>query len=273
MKRLLLSILLAFAFCVQGFATVAGDISSKISSECRILSKDVWYGGDRIKFEFEGLTAWVVVPVAKPAEGNPWTWTMQWAEAFVPRTAVPELLAKGWFHVTLEAFDQKASEEFLPTFARFQKFLVEKLGFAPKSCLIGMSWGGFFSTRYAAAYPENVKAIYLDAPLMNFDGRFRGIGPWADCPPSDGVWSNDPRMPVNKAEALAKADIPILLLYGVDDKVVNPELNCKLFASRFKAAGGRIIVEPRNMWDHHPHGLDPGYTEKIQSLFEDTLFK
>ena len=52
--------------------------------------------------------------------------------------------------------------------AKFQKYLVDELGLAPKADLIGMSWGGFYSTRYAANYPENVDKIYLDAPLLCF---------------------------------------------------------------------------------------------------------
>ena len=271
MKKILIALLLLAGACFQSRAVLVDDVRYKIAAETKILSMDEWYGGQRIKFDFEGLTAWVVVPPAKAKEGNPWTWTMQWAEAFVPRTSVPELLKKGWFHVTLEAHDHRASDEFLPTFDRFQKFLVEKLGFAPKACLIGMSWGGFYSTRYAAAYPQNVKAIYLDAPLMNFDGGFskaRNIGPWENRKPASGSWTEDPRMPVNKAEPIAKAGIPILLVYGLRDQTVTPEINCELFASRFKAAGGQIEVIARPLWDHHPHGLDPGFTQKIQALFE-----
>lgn len=222
------SLIFLLSLCISASATLTEDFCGKIASSHKIISTDIWYGGNRIKFDFEGLTAWLVVPEGKPEKGNPWTWTMQWAEDFVPRTAVPELLAKGWFHVTLEAFEHKASEEFLPAFDRFQKYLVTELGLAPKACLIGMSWGGFFSTRYAAAYPENVKAIYLDAPLLNFDGRFKDIGPWESSLPKSGSWTDDPRMPVNKAAAIAAAGIPILILYGKDDKVVKPELNCEL---------------------------------------------
>ena len=37
-----------------------------------------------------------------------------------------------------------------------------------------MSWGGFFSVRYAAAFPDCVARIYLDAPLLTFGGDWRG---------------------------------------------------------------------------------------------------
>ncbi len=80
-----------------------------------------------------------------------------------------------------------------------------------------MNWGGFFATRYANAYPQNVCTIYLDAPLLNFEilGKDPGrIGVWSRKMPADGDWSKDLRMPVNMAESLAKTGIPILLLYG-----------------------------------------------------------
>ena len=120
-----------------------------------------------------------------------------------------------------------------------------------------MSWGGFFSIRYAATYPQNVRRIYLDAPLLNFDGfgtkvnvqQSAGlIGPWAARLPADGKWTNDPCMPVNMAEPIAKAGIPV---------------NAELFITRFKAAGGKIGVDKRGGFGHHPHGVDPNKTGKI----------
>ena len=38
-------------------------------------------------------------------------------------------------------------------------------------------------------------------------------------------------MPVNMAGAVAKAGIPILLLYGGKDDVVPPDENCRPFAA------------------------------------------
>jgi len=232
------------------------SLSKKISRTHRITSEDRWHGYHRVKFDFEGFTAWVVEPDVKAAEGRPWTWTMQWADAFVERTGVPELLAKGYHHATVEAYDTRACDEALPMFARYQKFLVDTLGFAPKANLIGMSWGGFFSTRYAAAYPENVRKIYLDAPLLNFDGFDEGdFGPWKK---PGCVWTDDPRMPVNLAAGLARTGIPVLLLYGGQDRTLDPKINSELFISRFKDAGGDINVILREGFGHHPHGVDPG---------------
>ena len=273
--------LMAAAIALAGAATMmaAGDppqnaagaemsLRAKIGKTCKITGEDVWYGCRRTKFNFKGRKAWVVEPPVAPAKGMPWTWTIQWAEAFVDRTGVPDLLKKGYHHVTIDVFDTRMDEKGLKACAAFQDFLVKELGFAPKANLVGMSWGGFFSTRYAAAYPQNVRRIYLDAPLLNFDGFQRSaIGVWKASTPADGKWTNDPRMPVNMAGQIAKAGIPVLLLYGGQDQTVPPALNAELFIARFKAAGGRIGVDRRIGFGHHPHGLDPDKTGKIVDFF------
>ncbi len=258
----------------------AGDegVAQRIAATKKVLRSDTWYGYKRTVFDFEGHEAWVVSPKCEPAAGLPWTWTMQWAEAYVDRTGVLDLLAKGWHHVTIDTFRHRMDDEGLRVSRAFQKFLAEELGFAPKANLVGMSWGGFFSTRYAATFPECVGKIYLDAPLMNFDGFAKvggtptenaaQIGPWATMPPAGGDWSADPRMPVNMADQIAKAGIPILLLYGGQDATVPPSRNCELFAERFKAVGGKIDIRHRALYGHHPHGEDPNKTSSIVSFLE-----
>lgn len=249
-------------------------------AECKVTGEDVWYGYKRTHLDFDGYSAWIVEPKVATAEGRPWTWTMQWAEAYVDRTGVLDLLAKGWHHVTIDTFKHRMDENGLRVSRAFQKYLVEQRSFAKKACLVGMSWGGFFSTRYAATYPDCVAKIYLDAPLMNFTGfatlgasstptaAAAYIGPWATSMPENGDWSNDPRMPVNMAEKVAAAKIPILLLYGGQDQTVPPGNNCELFAERFKTAGGSIDVRKRGLYGHHPHGEDPDKTASIVNFFE-----
>lgn len=276
MKRNQIAALACIACACAAFANPT-PLQEKIAAGHKILANDIWYGGHRTKFDFNGYTAWVVEPVGAPAQGTPWTWTMQWAEAFVDRTGVPDLLKQGFHHVTIELFDTRMDAEGLATAAAFQKYLVEDLGFASKANLIGMSWGGFFSIRYAANHPQNVRKIYLDAPLLQFGANFaKGgtptenagtIGPWAPQTPADGDWLKNPEMPVNMAEKIATAKIPVLLLYGGQDQTVNPAANSELFLARFRAAGGEILVEKRALFGHHPHGLDPNKTAPILNFF------
>jgi len=248
------------------------SLRAKIAKSHRITGEGMWYGYRRTKFDFKGRNAWIVEPSVEPLKGRPWSWTIQWAEAFVDRTGVPDLLKDGYHHVTIDLFDTRMNDAGVAAAAEYQEFLVKGLGFAPRANLIGMSWGGFFSTRYAAAHPENVAKICYDAPLLTFDGfgnpDYGRIGAWANEKPADGVWENDPRMPVNMAGKIAAAKIPILLLYGGLDQIVPPALNCELFLKRFQASGGQAKVERRDLFGHHPHGLDPDKTGMIVEFFE-----
>ena len=263
MKRILLiaAALLALTLGADarnyGFKS-AEQLASMISaSGHEILGTDSFYGYDRVSFDFEGHKAWVVLPKKGTArEGRPWTWTMQWAEAFVPRTNVPQMLADGYHHVTIDTFDHRMDEEGLRISADFQKFLVGTLGFAPKANLIGMSWGGFFSVRYASRYPDSVRKIYLDAPLLNFDGfNPESIGPWKDREPAEG-WSSCAEMPVNMAGKIASAGIPVLIVYGGQDQTVPPGLNSAIFIERLRNAGASVKDIFRGGYGHHPHGIE-----------------
>ena len=275
MKKIMVALALAVGWA--GMTSAAPALTEKIAAQHKVTRTDNWYGFDRTVFDFDGYEAWVVEPKAgTERKGRPWTWTMQWATAFVPRTGVPKLLTDGFHHVTIITFKDKMDETGLKASAKFQKYLVDELGFAPKADLIGMSWGGFFSTRYAANYPENVDKIYLDAPLLcfwDFDPAKEkcrgGYGPWVQMAPADGKWSNDPRMPVNMAEKLAKTGIPVFLVYGGQDKSCPPEINAVPFIERFKAAGGEknLKVLYRSYFGHHPHGMEIG-DPTIVNFFE-----
>ena len=250
-------------------------LRAKIAAKWPVVKTDLWQGGRRTVFTFKGREAWVVEPCpgAATANGRPWTWTMQWATAFVPRTGVPRLLRKGWHHVTLMQFDERMTEEGLALSRSFQEYLVSELGFAPQANLIGMSWGGFFAVRYATAHPELVKKVYLDAPLLTFDGSALDVGPWKGLAPKGG-WATSPEMPVNRAAILAKAGIPVLLFYGGADTVVPPKKNGLAFIDRYKAAGGtNLEVCPRASFAHHPHGVEPDNTTISDFFADEGYFK
>lgn len=274
--KLKLLIVMALAAVEPVAATDGKSLEAKIAAKHKILVSDQWGGGHRIIFDFNGRKGWVIEP-KEPADGRPWVWTMQWMGAFLERTGAPSIVRAGGYHVHLAAFDTRANDEGLKALAEFQDYLTGELGLAPKARLIGMSWGGFYSVRYASAYPEKVASIYLDAPLLNAytlpnltvtnaveDAKV--IGPWAASRPSDDI-AGDPRQAVNLAEKVATAKIPILLLYGGADQTVDPARNCELFIPRFKAAGGRIEVKRRPYYGHHPHGVDITDVSEIADFF------
>ena len=261
-----IALAVALAAGMTGWTFAQPMLTEEIATQHKIVRTDTFYGFDRTVFDFDGYEAWVVEPKnGCVREGRPWTWTMQWATAFVARTGVPRLLADGYHHVTIITYKDKMDETGLAVSAKFQKYLVEELALAPKANLIGMSWGGFFSTRYAVRYPANVEKIYLDAPLLCFrdfdptaETADAKLGPWALTAPRDGKWSRDPRMPVNLADRLAATGLPVFLVYGGQDDSCPPERNAIPFIERFKKAGGAktLKVLYRSFFGHHPHGFE-----------------
>ena len=262
------------AAALAGLAVKAGQDGDRIAAKCNVYGRDTFQGFERTVFEYEGCEAWVVEP-AKPAEGAPWVWCMEWPTAFQDRMGVKDLLSAGYRWVTFnpasggrkKVIAGNQNDEMVERRNRFQKFLVAELGLAEKCGLVGMSWGGFYSVRYASAHPECVKAIFLDAPLLDFStlAKFRGDS-WrrlkAYYPQIDAgyVGADDPMQPVSPARAatIAKAGIPVWIVYGAADEVVPAESNCLRFAAAYEKSGGHLRLCRDNLRGHHPHGLEPG---------------
>lgn len=61
--------------------------------------------------------------------------------------------------------------------------------------------------------------------------------------------------PVDNLDPLAKAKIPLLLVYGDADTLVPVKENSEVAYERYRKLGGPVerIVKPGQ--DHHPHGL------------------
>ncbi|MBR7120381.1 MAG: alpha/beta fold hydrolase [Lentisphaeria bacterium] len=231
-----------------------------------------WYGYRRHNFELENCKGFIVEP-PYPAKGLPWHWCTQWAEAFVPRTPALQLLERGFHHVHFNVFETMFNDEGIKKVEKFYA-LLQSLGFHKKAALTGMSYGGLFALRWAAEHPETVGAIYLDAPVCSlaFSAERNGsnatpaqversIGEAkkhyaaynvSDC---EGLLKH-PKNPLNNYLPIAKAQIPILALRAGQDQSVLPASNIDAFASRMIEAGGNIKIINRNMYGHHPHGMD-----------------
>ena len=113
------------------------------------------------------------------APGKPWTWCMEFPDAFTERTGVPQLLAKGFHHVHIQVGNTFGSPAALKHFDAFYA-AVTRQGLASKVALIGISRGGLYAYRWAAQNPDRVSVIYGDAPVCDFKswpgGKGKGDG-------------------------------------------------------------------------------------------------
>lgn len=220
---------------------------------------DEWYGFKRYHFEFENCKAWIAEPKYPAGDGR-WSWCTVWPEAYVRRVGIVDLLEHGFYHVHIDAFAFRASPEGVVVMGRFHDFLVS-MGLSEKTNLIGMSWGGFFSLRYAETFPQRIAAMYLDAPVCNAadpvcaDGeRIKSI--LENCKMSFEEMTESKLNPLNNVEVLVNARIPMMAAIGETDQSVNNDTNFNILEKRIIELGGSIKTIRRNYWGHHPHGFD-----------------
>lgn len=256
-------------------ATVAAKetLEAKVTKAGYQVKKvDRFLGGRRVQFMFQGELAWIVEPTG-PVQPGKWIWVMKWPGAFADGTGQKDALARGYHYMYLDDWTHIMNDAGVKRAKDFYEFVTGSLGFQPKANLIGMSWGGFYSTRFASSYPECVGKVYLDNPVLNF-GAFNPLGwksvkeAWKYTKKGEN-WKDKPSMPVNRAKPIAQAKIPVLFMYGDKDTVVPPADNALLFIPRFKEAGGQIEVIVRPGCNHHPHGfVDRKDWHRVVDFFE-----
>jgi alpha-beta hydrolase superfamily lysophospholipase len=115
-------------------------------------------------------------------------------------------------------------------------------------------------------------AVYLDNGVCDFKswpgGKPKGLGTgfgspheWQNLLKAYGFKDDQEAIsyrhnPIDYLEPIAKARIPLLLVYGDSDHAVPHKENSEILFERYQKAGGPIerIVKPGA--DHHPHGLE-----------------
>ena len=75
---------------------------------------------------------------------------------------------------------------------------------------------------------------------------------------------------LDKAETVAKAGIPIIIVAGGVDKVVPYAENSAVLKDKYEKLGGNIKVIVKPLVDHHPHSLeDP--TPVVEFIMENCI--
>jgi len=226
--------------------------------------KSEWKGCERTDFFVDGREAIVIAP-KRAAAGRPWIWRTEFFDAFA--YADMALLEQGWHIAYCRLSHMYGCPGAVELMSGFYEQVKRKFQLAPKAALFGFSRGGLYAVQYAAAHPEHVLALYLDAPALDIrswpGGKGSGKGApqqWEEC---IAVYGLDETAavrfrgnPLDKAELIVRAGIPILLVAGDKDEIVPLAENGALLEQRVDQLGGsiRTIVKPGVA--HHPHSLE-----------------
>ncbi|HEX4611769.1 MAG TPA: alpha/beta hydrolase-fold protein [Urbifossiella sp.] len=227
-----------------------------------------WQGFARYDFKHAGRPAIVVAP-DRPLPGRPWVWRGEFFGAFADADAA--LVKAGWHLAYLTIPDQFGSPTAVKAWEGFHATLVNDHCLHPKPGLIGLSRGGLYCMNWAAAHPDKTLAVYLDNAVCDFKswpgGRVKGLGAG---PGSADEWrkllaayefKSDADAaayklnPVDNLAPVARAGIPLLIVYGDADRAVPPRENSEMVFPRYRALGGHAVLVAKPGQDHHPHGL------------------
>ena len=158
------------------------------------------------------------------------------------------------------------NEESLSIWNNYYQLLI-KAGLAKKAVMEGMSRGGVYIYRWAAAYPERVSAIYADAPVLDLKSWPGGKGQSKGNPDDWETFKKDFNLkteddaiafkgnPIDLTAGVVKAGIPMLHVVGDADDIVPIAENTIPFELKIKAEGGNIQVIHKLGVKHHPHSL------------------
>lgn len=238
-----------------------------------------WNGFNQFSFMVDGTNAIVVEPV-KPLPGRPWAWRGEFFGAF-PNADI-ELVKKGWHLAYISVPNLFGSPKAMAKWEKFHDYLVKEHQLHSKPALIGLSRGALYCMAWAATHPEKTLLVYLDNGVCDFKswpgGKPKGLGTGQG---STAEWQNVlkafdfqddkeaiawKKNPVDHLEPLAKAKIPLLLIYGDSDKVVPHLENSEIVYDRYQKLDAPVQRIVKKGFDHHPHGLtDP---KPIVEFFE-----
>ena len=132
-----------------------------------------WNGYPQRDFLVNGSVATLVSP-KNALTGKPWIWRPQFFGAF-PSVDIA-LLAKGYHVAYINLGNSFGAPIAMNAMDGFYSYLVQKEGFSPKPVLEGFSRGGLFALNWAARNPDKVAALYLDAPVCDFNSWPGGKG-------------------------------------------------------------------------------------------------
>jgi sialidase-1 len=225
-----------------------------------------WHGFDQFHFQCAGRDAYLVVP-PQTLPARPWIWRARFPDFHAEMDI--ELVRAGYHLAYFDVANQFGCPSIIDKANEFYRLVVEQHDLNPKPVLEGVSRGGLFVYNWAAANPNRVACIYCDTPVLDFrswpGGKGTGRGSaaaWRECLAAYGLTAEQAatfnQRPLDHANIIAKARIPILHIVSENDRVVPPAENTYLLRDELRKFGHdmEIISVPGGTEKSYGHHFD-----------------
>jgi alpha-beta hydrolase superfamily lysophospholipase len=140
-----------------------------------------------------------------------------------------------------EAYGSPASHQ---AFNALYDELTQRRGFSTKPCLFGRSRGGLWTSSWAIAHPERVAGMIGIYPVYDFRTypKLAKAAPAYSLSPEELDQRSAELNPIERIETLARAQIPVTIIHGDEDKLVPLKENSAELLRRYEAAGAKDLV-------------------------------
>ena len=209
-----------------------------------------------IKFEFNGYEATVIRP--EQPNGR-WIWKTEFLTAF--DAAERELVDMGYTRVYYRISNKYGSYNAVRLMREFYRFVIKEFELDEKCFLFGFSRGGLYAFNFALFYPEYVKGVYLDAPVLDMrswppaQSRER-CQVYEEYSLTEQTIETFGGHPIENLDEFFALNIPLILVAGGADEVVPFEKNSGVMIEYCRARGIDIASTVKPDCKHHPHSLD-----------------
>lgn len=211
---------------------------------------------EKKEFLFNGYNATVLIP---DNFNGKWIWKTEFFYAF--DKAEQTLFEKGYARVYYGISDMYGSDRAIRLMHLFHLHLISEFGFKEKPYLFGFSRGGLYAFNYALYYPEYVKALYLDAPVLNLKswppkGSSEHEEMLKEYNLNEQTFEEFKFSPIDRLEEFSLNKLPVLIVAGAADTVVPYKDNCLKMVDFYRSKGLNLTFILKDGCEHHPHSLD-----------------
>ena len=209
-----------------------------------------------IEYEFNGYKATVIRP---NIPNNKWIWKTEFLYAF--DKAESELVNIGYTRVYYQISDMYGCPNAIKLMREFYLDIVKRFSLEEKCVLFGFSRGGLYAFNYAMSYPNTVEKVYLDAPVLDLrTWPPKGSKEYYDMLScynlNEKSFESFSEMPINSLCEYFNLGIPLMLIAGDSDQVVDFNLNSKKVIDYCKTNNLPLKYIVKKGCKHHPHSLE-----------------
>jgi sialidase-1 len=232
-----------------------------------------WNGFQQFHFQKAGSNCYLVQP-NEALPGNPWIWRARFP-GFHAEMDI-QLVGQGFHLAFMDVANQFGCPNVIQRADEFYLFLTKQRNLSAKAVMEGVSRGGLFVYNWTAKHPQRVACIYCDTPVLDFrswpGGFGDGIGhqaSWQKCLKAYGLTQQESgsyqELPVNYADIIAQARIPVMHIVSENDRVVPPTENTYVLRDRLKAIGHdlQMIVVPQGTEKSNGHHFTHPHPQRV----------